>query len=592
MIQVILIGILTSETLHAISGELMKRGKLVKRLTFFAALFVLITFFASDAFAIQFTAHGYYRNRSEFLYNMDLMNPNTNPTYNNDRFGLISFNQMRLRVEPILKLNDYLSIHTQLDFLDNLVYGSSETRQLEVLSPVVGTITLPAGAGSLSMVGGAAGEFGSVNVRRAWAEVLTPVGKLRFGRQPSNWGLGIFQNDGNSRQADFGDTADRILFLTQKQFDNGGALSVGALWDIAFESQFDPTLQGLGGVVRDNGQDTNQWAGIITYEQSQFSFGLFGGIRKRDGGNAATMQAQYLDAAGALTTPTANNAGIDGDTLIYFIDATGKYSFKEYNFGFEFVFLGGEMSTGVAIDAIPFNGFNPNPGSLSNGVIQLPARQDVRVMMAAFEADARYKWGGEWKFKAGFAQGDAEPLSQRITQYGFRPDYNIALFMFDVPLGTSAAMVDPTTGDLLAGHLPITGNYVNNAIYVAATYKHHFDFSSSFKQCNDFSAGLRVVTAWAHKPPVKLDFRRLLGDNTLPAITGNGKWYGVELDVLVEGKFFDHLYASFEGGVLIPGSAYNISVDLIDPTGTMVSPISYDKAQLAYGGRLTMMLEF
>ena len=164
--------------------------------------------------------------------------------------------------------------------------------------------------------------------------------------------------------------------------------------------------------------------------------------------------------------------------------------------------------------------------------------------------------------------------------------------MFNVPLGTSAAMVDPTTGNLLAGHLPITGNYINNAIYVAATYKHHFDFSASYKQCNDFSAGLTVVTAWAHKPPVKLDFRQLLSDATLPSITGNGKWYGVEVDVVVEAKFFDHLYTALEGGVLIPGSAYNINVDLIDPTGTMVSPISYDKAKLAYGGRLTMMLEF
>lgn len=563
----------------------------MKRLVFLALLGCFI-FSTTSAEAFDFTAHGYYRNRVVFYGDADLQKPWGNPLYNNDRFGLISYNQMRLRVEPVLKLNNFLSIHTQFDFLDDLVYGSHDTQQLEVLSPVVGTITLPAGGGSLSMVGGAAGDKGSVNVRRAWAEIMTPIGKLRFGRQPSNWGLGIFQNDGNSRQADFGDTADRIMFLTQKQFDNGGALTIGALWDIAFEAQFDPSIEGLGGIVRDNGQDTNQWAGIVLYEQPEFAFGIFGGIRKRDGGNAPTSSVQYLDATGALTdAPADNNAGVDGDTLVHFIDAYGRYTWNEYDFRFEFVYLGGKMTTGVALDAIPFPGFNPDPGALDNGVIQLQPNQDLRVFMAAFEGGARYKWGGDWKVKAGFAQGDANPLSQRITQYGFRPDYNIALLMFHVPLGTSPALLSSADGSLLAGSLPITGNYINNAIYVSGGYKHHFDFGSSCPQCNDFSVGLNVVTAFAHKPPVRLNFQELLGSTTLPIVEGKGKWYGVEVDVLIEGQFFDHLYAALEGGVLIPGSAYNIDVNVIDPSG-MIAPIDYDKANLAWGTRLTLMLEF
>lgn len=544
---------------------------------------------------MEFTSHGYYRNRAEFTYNLDTQMKKSNTAENNNRFGVISFNEMRLRLEPGLKLNDFLSVHVQMDILDDIVFGSSDTSQIQVLSPVVGTITLPAGAGSISMVGGAAGENGSVNVRRAWAEILTPVGKLKFGRQPSHWGLGIFQNDGNGIQADFGDSADRIMFITQKQFGDSGALSVGALWDIAFEAQFDPRIQGLGGEIRDNGQDTNQWAGLLLYERPEGSFGIFGGIRKRDGGNATTTTAYAFDSTrntGLAAAPTA--CGIDGDTLIYFLDTYARYSFQEYNLQAEFVYIGGKMTTGVAIDAVPLGTSGSMPGN-PQGVMQLPAKQPTRIFMAAFEADAKYNWGGEWGLKAGYAEGDANPLSSRITQYGFRPDYQIALLMFDMPLGTSPKVIANAPGMLyngrqVAGGLPITGNFINNAIYVAGTYKHHFDFSNTCKQCNDFSTGLRVVTAFADKTPVMLDFATILNDNTFPTIKGRGKWYGVEADLLIEGKFFDYLYAALEGGLLLPGSAYNIDVNLIN--NTMIAPISSSKASLAYAARLTLMLQF
>lgn len=563
----------------------------MKKLNIFILLAIL--FVSTSASAIDFTSHGYYRNRTVVTENLDTQKPDRSGAYDNNRFGMISYGQMRLRLLPDLKLNDFLSIHAQFDILDDVLYGTKDTQQIDVLSPVMGTISLPAGAGSISMVGGVAGANQSINVRRAWAEVLTPIGKLKFGRQPSNWGLGIFQNDGMDIQADFGDSADRLMFITQKQFDNGGALSVGALWDIAFEAQPDPRTEGLGGIIRDNGQDTNQWAAVLIYEQPAFTTGVFGGIRKRDGGSAPTMTALgYTNPAGATCADclTSGQYGRDGDTLVYFADVYGRYTYENYNFMVEGVYIGGKMSTGLAIDALPIgNAVPPN-----NGVIELPPKQPTRVFMAAFEANARYKFGGEWFLKAGFAQGDATPLSNRITQYGFRPDYQIALLMFNLPLGTSPAirpLSGPASciGSKVAGGLPITGNFVNNAIYVAATYKHHFDFSNQCKNCNDFSAGLRVVTAWADKPPVELDLSELV-DPTYPDIRSNGKWYGVEVDTVIEGRFYDHFYAALEGGVLIPGSAYNIDVNII-PAG-VIQPISSVKAVPAYGGRLTLMLEF
>src|SRR5262249_57042464 len=55
----------------------------------------------------------------------------------------------------------------------------------------------------------------SVQVKRAWAEVRTPFGELRFGRMPSHWGTGMFVNNGDCLDCDYGTNADRVMFATK-----------------------------------------------------------------------------------------------------------------------------------------------------------------------------------------------------------------------------------------------------------------------------------------------------------------------------------------------------------------------------------------
>ena len=559
----------------------------------FGVGFFLLTFsIASTTFAVDFGVTGYYRNRAELTHDLDLQTPNSGITHSNDRFGTIQFNEMRFRIGPILKVNDNLAVYSQLDFLDNIVFGQSANKNLQILSPVVGTLTLPSGAGTIGEVGGAAGENGSINVRRAWMEILTPIGKFKMGRQPSHWGLGIFQNDGDGRQDDFGDSADRMMYLAQFDIGTTGNLSTGVFFDIPFEAQFDPRIQGLGGVVRDNGQNAKQVGALLLYEEPAWSAGTFSGVRLRSGSNGTTMTA--TDAKGNTVA-----SGIDGDTLMYFGDVYGRYSFDKYTFQLEGVYLGGKISTGLAIDAIPFSTFSSS--AVGAGIINLPAKQPVRVFMAAFEATGSYDWGGEWNAKTGYASGDSSPLSSRITQYGFRPDYRIALMMFDIPLGTSPSLyggtaTNPTVNSKLTGGVPITGNFINNALYLSAGYKHTLDVRDAIPQADWFKVGGNITTAWAPKKNVNLNFSQLLNNANLPTISENAssmfkRWYGLEFDVGAEALFFHNLYTAFDAGVLIPGKEYNIDVTLTNP-GNIVDPIPADKASIAFATRFTAMIEF
>jgi len=555
-------------------------------------LFVTALFLSSEALAIDFGVSGYYRFRSDVTHDLDTQTQNTSITHNNDRFGVIQYNQMRLRLAPKAKINDFLSIHTEFDFFDNLVFGSAANKNLEILSPVVGTLTLPSGAGTIGAVGGVAGENQAVHIRRAWMEILMPIGKFKIGRQPSHWGLGIFQNDGDGRGGDFGDNQDRVMFLTQAALKSGNALTIGFVWDIPFEAQFDPRIQGLGGSVRDNGQSSKQIAGILLFDKPDFTIGMFTGARFRNGSNGTTTTA--LDAKGNTVA-----TGIDGDTMLLFADLYTSYTVNEYTFSFEGVYIGGDITTGLAIDAIPFSTFSA-AGS-GSGIIQLPADQGLRVIMAALEIDALYDNGTEVNVKFGYASGDETPLSTRITQYGFRPDYQIALMMFNRPLGTSPSLFggtasNPGSNSKLTGGVPITGNFINNAIYLSIGLKKEVDIRNAFPQNDWFKIGARLTSANAPMKNVNLDFGALLNNANLPALaeTGNSvftRWYGAELDFIAEGSFFNNLYTALEMGVLLPGRAYNIDVSATDP-GNIIDPVPVDKASIALAGRLTATIEF
>jgi uncharacterized protein (TIGR04551 family) len=124
---------------------------------------------------------------------------------------------MRLRFEPTLNVSEDIRIRTQVDVFDNLVWGTTpdyafsrdpsrvyDRNDFSVFSS--SQVSPQAGLNALSS---------SINVKRVWGEVATPVGIVRFGRMGSHWGLGLLHNDGNGIDSDYGDTVDRVTFVSQ-----------------------------------------------------------------------------------------------------------------------------------------------------------------------------------------------------------------------------------------------------------------------------------------------------------------------------------------------------------------------------------------
>ncbi len=567
--------------------------KRVRGLIAFGAVFLFaLSLIPTKTHALSFSAHGYYRLFVDWYYDIDLQKPANiaqGQQFGNDRFGNILFGQQRFRLDPTLKINDNISFQAQIDFLDDVLFGSNDVEQLSVFNPLVGTITLPGGSGAFGVTGGNAGDIvtgggGNLNVRRLYVDILTPIGKFRLGRQPSNWGLGIFQNDGNGMYAKFGDTFDRFLYLGKYDFSDSSSLAFAILADFVFNSQQDPSIGLLEtgfGTVSNN---TYQVTGALIYQRDTFEVGTYTGVRLRNG-TGQRIPNSAIDANGNVVP-----GAIDGNTRTYYIDAYGKWHKGPHSVAMEYVFLGGKISTGVCINAIsvPPGFTNPLPNPIC-----LDGSNDLQVHMGALEAEGKYDWGGEWKFISGFASGDSSPLSSRITQFGFRPDYEVALMLFNVPMGTSPAI--QVNGVTQLGNFPITSNRVNNAIYVGGTYLHRFDISNAIPQAQYFKAGIHFLTAWAPSRVFDIDFAQLTGIPSLPRVVNQSRWYGFETDLIAEAKFFDHLIWNITGGIFIPGAAFDIKNDDLSNTtlnGNPINPIQFDKANPAYAVRSTLFIEF
>jgi len=119
---------------------------------------------------------------------------------------------MRMRLQPELHPTEFITIHSQIDVLDNLILGSTPEgyyvpgRSTWVPLAVFASNQIPP-------IFGYNGFTNSIVVKRAWAEITNPsLGQLRFGRMPSHWGLGILANQGNGYDSDYQSTADRIMY--------------------------------------------------------------------------------------------------------------------------------------------------------------------------------------------------------------------------------------------------------------------------------------------------------------------------------------------------------------------------------------------
>jgi uncharacterized protein (TIGR04551 family) len=188
---------------------------------------------------------GYLRFRGQMTVGADLgVGPDASGFYlypvplQGDDTGTLATANMRLRFEPTLNISEHVRVRSQVDVLDNYVLGSSANVLMD--GPFSPYPTPNWGSTRTDYQNDPRDDREAITVKRAWAEVQTPVGLLSFGRMPSQWGLGILANAGGDLDDDYGDTVDRIQFAIPPVTTPFGKLSFVPMLDFDAEGVLNP----------------------------------------------------------------------------------------------------------------------------------------------------------------------------------------------------------------------------------------------------------------------------------------------------------------------------------------------------------------
>jgi uncharacterized protein (TIGR04551 family) len=226
-----------------------------------------------------FSLDGYMRLRNYWFYRLDLghhsigtdsiASPFSNPivTYGTScsqpnppsrcKTHTITSTNMRLRLNPILKPSDNISIFSTIDIFDNLVLGSTPSG-FSYNSGYASWMPYPGFSGTQAPLEvGSNSAWDSIRIKSLYGHVDLKLFDLSFGRMPSHFGMGISRNSGSELDSDIGDYIDRVQISSKiPAYD----LKITASWDFA--------SQGLTSQAINPGYDQGQPMDLDDFDDS------------------------------------------------------------------------------------------------------------------------------------------------------------------------------------------------------------------------------------------------------------------------------------------------------------------------------------
>ena len=347
----------------------------------------------------------------------------------------------RLRIDATLDYKDRLRLTTSVDALDGVLWGDNGSYGAAPESDSGGNINArnvnfaricfkPRVAGNTvdpKDWGYGLCDANPFFIRRLYADVLTPVGLVRIGRQAINEGLALLGSDGDGRRNRFGvanrgNSVDRILFAT-KPLEGLKPKELRNTSDQ--EGTF--VYVGYDRVVGDSpttfGDDVNQFFGAFKVVEPEIGalknteVRAFGAYRfdRQFGSKIGSFGARAAASLGDFT------AGIEGALIV------GKTR---------------ELSEAFSVLT--------NDPPVSQSIAQVGARSVVRwdrpMLTLYLEGD--------------YASGDSDPRSRTpLTQFRMAEDANVGLLLFKqvfaYQTGRTAAAAAELLKNLKAPIIPV-----------------------------------------------------------------------------------------------------------------------------------------
>jgi hypothetical protein len=479
---------------------------------------------------LAFELEGYYRVRGHGFANF----------FADQERDARFFNQ-RLRVRPILNFRDLALFKFEVNALDNVVWGDNAN-----------LAATPLFAGSPSVTGPDGRETPNIQVSRAWMEFNIPVGLLRVGRQPSNWGMGLLAHDGNGFEEDFGEynggaTYDRAIFATKPiaivdaAASTGGgdiplfvAIGVDRLVEDPLYQYYGYTCE-LGEVVEANSPCDNDGDGLSDEDHSYVNEDRVSDQRGLDwwadqDDDVWEMiyaliyrgeDVDYLGGNGDLTVGVyaVNRKQNETDSNIWIADAYVKAQVHGVYFEFEGLTIQGNSSAIALAGSYDPSGTQP--------LYKEPA-------IYGYVAKAGYVQPNYSAiFETGYASGDSNVADKEFTGRALHSDHNVGLLLYEQVIAQVTAKL---WSEGAASLWSSGGVYNSRYIFPVASYSPLDSW--------------RLVAGFLMAFPDQPDGRFVLCSDgeDCPQTSATSNILGWELDWAVKHRFHEHLLFSLEFG--------------------------------------------
>ncbi|MBA2663211.1 MAG: TIGR04551 family protein [Bradymonadaceae bacterium] len=372
---------------------------------------------------------------------------------------------LRLRLEPTLHITENLRVHIEADLLRNVILGSGARHEH------FGPVGLEPGRRLGSSAQLSPPEVLQIN--EAYGEVDAFFGTVAAGRMDNHWGLGMFTNDGDCFDCDWGDNIDRVMYRTslwnfygmaaidfpsEGVFAHQGPLRLGRPYDL---SQADDSNQYTLSLFRAplTRQDRElQAQTLFTDRDPVINGGLYFSYR--------TQAGQSFGASDPLIgTPNLVYRGLS----LYMTDLWLQFLYepadnRSVRVELEAVGILGSVdnitNAGVGVgegvdgqDTQAINCFDQSQRDANLAQCTAPGNTSNSVSQFGLALETEFKLGGPVSFgiNGGFATGGSTPNwgyaaeTPDLAFYRFNPDYHVDLILFREIIGTvtNAYYVNP-----------------------------------------------------------------------------------------------------------------------------------------------------
>jgi uncharacterized protein (TIGR04551 family) len=535
---------------------------------------------------------GYFRTRTDYLYKMNLdqgynpggSGPPALPPFpmpieclkglpGNTTQGQavpcsdksLANGNLRLRIEPTLNISDQVRVRSQFDVFDNLILGSTPDSQVNpyVPDPSAGSskpIGQTSAAAPTDVMSNTQNSYASsILAKRAWGEIDTELGSLRFGRMPWHFGRGMYFNRGDCADCEGGTTVDRLMILTTVY---GHQLSLA--WDFGAQGYHlgytDLGQHNTGGFPLDltNKDDVTQlmaglskvddektWRERIAAGDVVVNYGAQLVYRSQDHStyniNPASGSPHSTNSQSPLSAnDLGNSLTVDVNALLFIPSIWFKLGWKALTLELEGTMLAGKMG---------------NAGPLRRDATI--DDQGLRILQAGWVLAAQLKLYGDALFvgfETGGATGDQAELAytaadgrpyypylnyrwkfvpqpagdRNLYDFHFSPEYHVDEILFRRILGT-----------------------VSNAIYFKPSVAYWLDLDS--RKIREVGVSGSVIYSIAPVPV---------------STPGNSLNYGLELNLGLQYRNLrENFFAGFTWGVFWPMAA--LSRPQVDATASL-----------------------